>query len=55
MPEVGAGLGTKDKKFKEISQNLQESLLQYMVENYKKWVYLASLVSKLEEIYLSSE
>ena len=46
-------LSTKDDNFKESFQNLQESLLQYMVENYKKRVYLAPLTNKLEDVELS--
>ena len=36
VSEVGAVLRTKDKIYKEIFQNLQGCVLQYMVENYKK-------------------
>ena len=35
MIEVGEVLGTKDKNYEEIFQNLQECLLQYVVENFK--------------------
>ena len=47
MPEVGAVLGTKDKNYKESFQNLQECVLNYVVENYKKGVDLAPLIKKL--------
>ena len=55
MPEVGAVLGTKGENSKESFQNLQESVLQYVVENYKKGVDLEPLVRKLEDIDLSSK
>ena len=47
VPEVGAVLGTKDKNYKESFQNLQECVLNYVVENYKKGVDLAPLIKKL--------
>ena len=47
VPEVGAVLGTKDKNYKESFQNLQECVLNYVVENYKKGVDLAPLINKL--------
>ena len=43
MPEFGAVLGTKDENFKESYQNLQESVLKHVVENYKKGEELAPL------------
>ena len=55
VTEFGAVLGTKYDNFKEIFQNLQESVLQYVVANYNKGLYLAPLVSKIEEVYLSSK
>ena len=47
MPEVVAVLGTKDENYKKIFQNLQECVLQCVVENYKKGVDLAPLITKL--------
>ena len=47
MPEVGAVIRTKDENHKESFQNLQECVLQYVVENYKKGVDLDTLVRKL--------
>ena len=55
MPEVGAVLRTKDNNFKEILQNLQEIVLQYVMANYKKGVYLAPLMRKIEDVDLSSK
>ena len=48
-------LRTKDQNCKEIFLNLHESALQYVVENYKKEVYLEPLIKKLEDVYLSSK
>ena len=50
MPEVGAVLRTKDENYKEILPNLQECVLQYVLEKYKKWVYLDPLIRKLEDV-----
>ena len=55
MPEVGAVLDTKENNFKDIFQNLQEIVLQYVVSNYKKVVDLDTLIIKLEDFYLSSK
>ena len=55
MPEVGAVLGTKGENSKESFQNLQESVLQYVVENYKKGVHIETFIMKLEEFDLSSK
>ena len=54
MSEVGTVLRTKDDNFKEIFQNLQESVLQYVVSNYKKGVYLETPIIKLKDFGLSS-
>ena len=54
VPEVGTVLGTKDENYKESYQNLQDCVLQYVVENYKKGVDLAPLISRLEDVDLSS-
>ena len=54
MTEFGAVLGTKDKNYKEIFQNLQENVLQHEVENYYKGVDLAPLTSKLEDVDLTN-
>ena len=53
MPEVGALIETKEENYKESFQNLQENVLQYVVENYKKGVDLAPLIRKLEDVDLS--
>ena len=55
MPKVGAVLCTKEENYKEILQNVQECVLQYMIEIYKKGVYLAPLTRKLEDVDLSSK
>ena len=55
MLEVGAVIGTKDTNFKESFQNLQECVLKYVAENYKKGVDLVPLISKLEDFELSSK
>ena len=52
MPEVVIVLGTKDENHKESFQNLQECVLQYVVTNYKKGVYLEPLIRKLEDVDL---
>ena len=46
-------IGKKDNNYKEIFQNLQDCVLQYVVENYKKGVDLAPFMSKMEEVNLS--
>ena len=53
MPSVGTVLGTKDENFKEIFQNVQESVLKDVVENYKNGVDLAPLTRKLLGVDLS--
>ena len=53
LPEVGEVLGSKEENFKERFQILQEIILQYMVENNKKGVYLALLTRKVEYIDIS--
>ena len=53
MPEVGADIGTKEEKYKENFNSLQENVLQYVVENYKKGVDLAPLIRKIEDAELS--
>ena len=55
VSEVGAVLRTKDDNYNETFQNLQECVLQYVVENYKKGVDLAPLIRKLEDVDLSSK
>ena len=50
MPKVGAVLKTKDGNRKENFQSLQENVLQCVVKNYKKWVDLATLTRKLEDL-----
>ena len=47
VSEVDSVLGTKDDNFKESFQNFQESVLQYVVENYKKWVDIVTIIRKL--------
>ena len=47
VSEVDSVLGTKDNNFKESFQNFQESVLQYVVENYKKWVDIVTIIRKL--------
>ena len=53
MPEVGAVLGTKDKNYKDIFQNLQEYALQCLVVKYKKELDIYTLIKKLEDADLS--
>ena len=53
MPEVGAVLETKKENYKESFQNLQECVLQYVMENYKKGIDIGPLISKLEDLDLS--
>ena len=55
MPEVVAVLWIKDENLKDIFQNLQESVLQYVVVNYKKGLDLAPLVRRLEDVDISSK
>ena len=47
MTEFGAVLGTKYDNFKERFQNLQESVLQYVVIKYKKGADLHPFIIKL--------
>ena len=54
VTKVVSVLGTKDKNYKEIIQNLQENVLQHEVENYYKGVDLAPLTSKLEDVDLTN-
>ena len=55
VPEVGAVIRTKDENHKESFQNLQECVLQYVVENYKKGVDIAPLIRNLENVEESSK
>ena len=55
VPVVGAMIRTKDKNFKESLQNFQESVLQYVMANYKEGVDIATLIRKLEDVDISSE
>ena len=55
MTEFGAVLGTKDKKYKENFQNLQENIIQYVVESYKKGVDLALLIRKIKGLNLTNK
>ena len=48
-------LGTNDENYKKTFQNLKGCVLQYVVENYKKWVDIVHLTRKLEDVYLSSK
>ena len=47
MQEVSEVLGTKDENFKASFQNLQESVLQYVVIKYKKGADLHPFIIKL--------
>ena len=47
MSDVGTVLGTKYNNFRESFQNLQESVLQYLVEKYKKGIDLSPLTRKI--------
>ena len=55
LPKVGAVLGTKTKNYKERFHNLQENLLQHVVATHTKGADLAPLITKLEDVDLSSK
>ena len=52
VPKVGIVLRNKDENYKESFQESQECMFQYVVENYKKGVYLVPLIRKLEDVDL---
>ena len=55
MLEFGAVLSSKEENIKEIFQNFQESVLQYVVEKYSKGVDIVPLIRKIEDVDLSSK
>ena len=55
VTEVGSVLRTKEEKYKESFQNLQENVLQHVLENDKKGGDLALLIRKPGDVEISSK